>query len=70
MEVDRTVEQIVVPVGHGVEIYLLPKELDDEVANCVQKIVEVIQLVPQERIQELIAEQVVDIPTYASESYG
>ena len=50
--------------------------------NCVQKTVEVIQLVPQERIQERIAEQVVDIPlpqimeemlfsfTYASESYG
>ena len=30
--------------------------------NCVQKMVEVIQLVPQERIQERIAEQVVDIP--------
>ena len=52
--------------------------------NCVQKTVEVVQLVPQERIQERIAEQVVDIPlpqimeemmevvlfssTYASES--
>ena len=29
---------------------------------CVQKTVEVIQLVPQERIQERIAEQVVDVP--------
>ena len=50
--------------------------------QTVQKTVEVIQLVPQERIQERIAEQVVDIPlpqimeemlfssTYASESYG
>ena len=57
---NRTVEQIVVPVGHGVEVYLLPKE----------------------RIQERIVEQVVDIPlpqimeemlfssTYALESYG
>ena len=47
-----------------------------------EETVEVIQLVPQERIQERIAEQVVDIPlpqimeeilfssTYASESYG
>ena len=50
--------------------------------KCVHKTVEVTQLVPQERIQERIAEQVVDIPlpqimeemlfssTYASESYG
>ena len=54
--------------------------------KCVQKTVEVIQLVPQERIQERIAEQVVDVPlpqimeemmevelfssTYASESYS
>ena len=50
--------------------------------KCVQKTVEVIQLVPQECIQERIAEQVVDIPlpqimeemlfssTNASESYG
>ena len=50
--------------------------------KCVHKTVEVIQLVPQERIQERIAEQVVDIPlpqimeemlfssTYAAESYG
>ena len=50
--------------------------------SCVQKTVEVIRLVPQERIQERIAEQFVDIPlpqimeemlsssTYASESYG
>ena len=48
--------------------------------NCVQRTVEVIHLVPHERIQERIAEQVVDIPlpqissavytTYPSESYG
>ena len=30
--------------------------------NCVQKTVDVIQLVPQERIQERITEQVVHIP--------
>ena len=30
---NRTVEQIVVPVGHGVEVYLLPKELDEKVAK-------------------------------------
>ena len=30
---NRTVEQIVVPVGHGVEAYFLPKELDEKVAK-------------------------------------
>ena len=59
---NRTVEQIVVPVGHGVEVYLLPKEVDEKVKKCVQKTVKVIQLVPQERIQDRIAEEVVDIP--------
>ena len=55
---NRTVVQIVLPVGHGVEVYLLPKELVEKVKKCVQKTVEVIQFVPQELIQERIPEQV------------
>ena len=30
---NRTVEQIVVAVGHGVEVYILPKELDEKVVE-------------------------------------
>ena len=30
---NRTVEQIIVPVGHGVEVYLLPQELDETLAK-------------------------------------
>ena len=33
----RTVVQIVVPVGHGVEVYLLPKELVEKWKNASRR---------------------------------